>query len=322
MRRLTADLGFLAAAVVGVALAILIAPLAAARRPHPTHPPKPTASPTTTTTPSPSPTSTTSGSCTFIEAQAWWLGNAGGTDFGHLHLGGCFPAERTVSGTVGLDIRVIVHNAHGATFDRIEPVAKTDGEELTLGSYTGCQGTTNDTGTTTCWQHVDIDTTRYDYDGRQELRLRAWSKTPDGNLIHVSRNLMWNVQNGKMENPLDRLPFDRAKGWYTGTGYCEADVTTNVTAIGPDTRVRIVDHADSLPVTHSSARLDPDFHANPPVPGMILFDQAGAYPEATLPAGWWDGLVAGTHRLVLRADCFDANRGSTNSGVDVVEFVR
>ena len=120
-----------------------------------------------------------------------------GTDFGHVHIGACLPSEQRVSGTVHLDIRVIVHDGQGATFDRIEPVIKTDAIETTLGSYIGCKGTTIEHGTVTCWQGLDIDTTRYDVDGRNELRLRAWSRTPDGNQIHVSLNTMWDVRNGK-----------------------------------------------------------------------------------------------------------------------------
>ena len=70
-------------------------------------------------------------------------------------------------------------------------------------------------------------------------------------------------------------------------------------------------------MTHHSVRIDPDFHAQPPVPGALLVDGAGGWAgsaaiDTTL-------LTNGRHRLVLRADCDDP-RGSTNSGVLVVTF--
>lgn len=260
----------------------------------------------------------------FVESQSWWLTTPGqnGTDFGHVHIGACLPSEQRVSGVVHIDIRVIVHDGQGAVFDRIEPVIKTDAIETTLASYTGCKGTTIFHGTITCWQGVDVDTTRYDVDGRNELRLRAWSRTPDGNHIHVSLNTLWDVRNGKTVNAMDRLPFQRGKGWYTDHGYCEADVTTPVTPAAVSgvwsPKVRIVNHADSDVVTGSSARLDPDFHAEPPLPGTVLFEHAGQHPEATLSVDTTK-LANGPHRLVLRADCETAE-GSTNSGVLVVFF--
>ena len=263
----------------------------------------------------------------FMESQTWWLRTPGktGTDFGHVHLGACMPSEQVVRGTVGLDIRVIMHASHGATFDRIEPVAKTDSQETTLGSYTSLRGLTTDTGTVTGWQHIDIDTTRYGLDGRQELRLRAWAKTPDGNLMHVSLNTLWDVRNGKTVNPLDRLPIQRFKGWYSDpVGYCEARITSKVTP-APVSGTWTVDvawpnHDASLPITRRIASLDADAHAG--IPGTVLVDAAGP-GTATLSIDTRT-LSDGPHRLALRSDCDVTSgslAGSTNSGVGVVVFV-
>lgn len=263
----------------------------------------------------------------FAEAQTWWMTTAGqtGTDFGHVHVGACLPSEQRVSGTIGLDLRVIMHGSHGAKFDRIEPVAKTDAQETTLGTYTGCRGTTTDTGTVTCWQHIDLDTTAYGLDGRQELRLRSWSRAPNGDMMHVSLNNFFDVRNGKTVNPMDRLPYQRMKGWYgtEGVGYCEVRVLTPIVP-GPVSGtirydVEFPTHADSLPITRHSAVLDPDFHALPPVPGSALLSGNGPLARTTLTIDTTK-LVDGAHRLVLRSDC-ETPSGSTNSGVGVVRFV-
>lgn len=263
----------------------------------------------------------------FVEAQTWWLRTPGktGTDFGHVHLGACLPSEQVVSGTVGLDIRVIMHESHGAKFDRIEPVAKTDAQETTLGSYTSLRGLTTDTGTVTGWQRIDIDTTRYGLDGRNELRLRAWARTPDGNLMHVSLNSLWDIRNGKAVNPIDRLPFQRFKGWYSDpVGYCEPRITSKVVPAPVSgiwsVNVAWVNHADSLPITRRNASLDADAHAG--IPGTVLVDAAGP-GSATLSIDTTK-LSNGPHRLALRADCDVASgthAGSTNSGVGVVVFI-
>src|SRR5437667_12730377 len=86
-------------------------------------------------------------------------------------------------------------------------------------------------------------------------------------------------------------------------------------------RLRMIDHGpiDDLPVTAYSVRLDPDFHADPMNEGTVLRDGLGEFPEQVVPIDT-SLLPDGQHRLFRRADCDDP-RGSTNSGVLVVNFV-
>jgi hypothetical protein len=298
----------------------------------------PTPSPTepgTGGTPTPSPSTPSTGpdrlTCVgypepriFVESQSWWMRTPGasGTEFGHMHLGACMPYHQRLSGIVGVDVRVILHDNPGA-FDYLNPVLVSNGQELSLPHVLGPHGMTCPTSTCTSWVHLDVDTRLLLSDGLDELRLRAYTNEPDGNIMHASINTLAYFDNGYPVSNLDRRPYQRGKGWYTGSGYCEADVLSDLPA-GPVSGtwtplLQIVDHGavDDLPVTHSSVRLDPDFHATPVIPGTILVD-------ASVP---WVGsvtidttsLVNGTHRLVLRADCDDP-RGSTNSGVLVVVF--
>jgi hypothetical protein len=261
----------------------------------------------------------------FLESQTWWIQTPGktGTTFGHMHVGACLPTERTVSGVVGIDVRIILHDNPGE-FDYWNPVLVSDTQELSLTHVTDLHGLTCPSGTCVGWSHADVDTRQLDYDGRQELRIRAYTNTPDGNIMHSSINAFLDLANGKTVNPLDRRAYQRGKGWYTGSGYCEASFLSAV-PYGPvsgtwSPTVLIADHgaADDLAVTHHTIRIDPDFHATPPKPGTIISDGAGQLAATTLSIDTRT-LANGAHKLHLRADCDDP-RGSTNSGVLVVPF--
>ncbi len=296
-----------------------------------------TASPAPTATPTPTPAGPPlAGSpdpltCTgypepriFVEAQSWWRRTPGatGTDFGHMHIGACLPYRQSIRGIVGIDVRIIMHDNPGR-FDYLNPVLKSDSQELSLTHDGSLHGMTCPVGTCTRWAHLDVDTRQLTVDGIQEIRLRAYVNEPDGNIMHASVNTLVDLRNGNPVNALDRRAYQRGKGWYTGSGYCESSVVSSL-PVGPiggtwTPALLIDDHgaADDLPVTHHSVRIDPDFHADPPVPGALLVDGPGGWVgsaaiDTTL-------LTNGRHRLVLRADCDDP-RGSTNSGVLVVTF--
>ncbi len=260
----------------------------------------------------------------FTESQSWWLRTPGGsgTEFGHMHVGACLPFHQPVSGVIGIDVRIILHDNPGQ-FDYLNPVLVSNSQELSLAHDLTLHDLTCPVGTCTGWVHLDVDTRLLSSDGLEEIRLRAYVDEPDGNIMHSSINTVAEFRNGNPVSNLDRRAYQRGKGWYTGAGYCESDVVSDL-PVGPvsgvwDPSLQIADHGavDDLSVTHHSVRLDPDFHAVPQVPGTILVDGSGS----------WTGGVAidtttlenGRHRLVLRADCDDP-RGSTNSGVLVVFF--
>jgi hypothetical protein len=261
----------------------------------------------------------------FLEAQTWWITTPGlaGTNFGHMHVGACLPDRQHVSGVIGIDVRIILHDNPG-TFDYFNPVLVSDTQEISLPHVTTLHGLTCPVGTCAAVAHVDVDTSLLDFDGYQEIRIRAYTNTPDGNIMHSSINALPYFANGKPINDVDRRAYERGKGWYTGSGYCEASFvsiipTTAVSGTWTPT-VKIENHgeADDLPVTHHTIRIDPDFHAIPPVPGTIIVDGSGQLLQRTLSIDTTT-LANGTHRLHMRADCEDP-RGSTNSGVLVVVF--
>src|SRR2546426_10319241 len=51
----------------------------------------------------------------FVDAQSWWRTTPGmsGTDFGHVHVGGCIPERETLSENTQLDVRGMLHDNPG-----------------------------------------------------------------------------------------------------------------------------------------------------------------------------------------------------------------
>jgi hypothetical protein len=224
----------------------------------------------------------------FLESQTWWLTTPGltGTDFGHMHVGACLPDRQHVSGVIGIDVRIILHDNPG-TFDYFNPVLVSDTQEISL-PHVPILGLTCPVGTCARFAHVDVDTSLLDFDGYQEIRIRAYTNTPDGNIMHSSINALPYVANGKTVDDLDRRAYERGKGWYTGSGYCEASfvsvIPTDPISGTWTPTVKIENHGDTddLPVTHHTIRIDPDFHAIPPVPGTIIVDGPGQLLQTTL----------------------------------------
>jgi hypothetical protein len=283
-----------------------------------------------TTTPPPPPSTAPSTDCSsypqsrqFVDAQAWWTQTPGkgGDDFGHLHVGACIPERETLTGTVPLNVRVIFHDNPG-TFVYLSLVLKGTDYETTVSKHY-LPDFTCPVGTCERWLAVPVDTSKFGHSGLQEIRLRAFVDEPDGNRMHASLNWQAYIDNGKSRADVSRQPYLRGKGWYSGSGYCEADFVSVPLPDAPVSGVwapslRIVDHGTSedLPVTRHSVRLDPDFHNG--VPGTVLREGSGP----------WSGTVSidttrlpnGQHKLFLRAECDDP-RGSTNAGVLIVTFV-
>jgi hypothetical protein len=256
----------------------------------------------------------------FTEAQAWWTTTPGssGTDFGHLHVGACMPYRQPVSGVVTIDVRIVMHHNPGE-FLYLNPVLKTDSQELSLAKNFSLQGLSCPDGTCEAWTTVSVDTRLSDFDGFQEIRIRAFVDEPDGNRMHASVNTLVDVRNGRANNPIDRRAYQRGKGWYTGSGYCEADILSDLPVapiLGWAPTVQVAHHgaADDLPVSRYRVTLDADAHAGHP--GAVLASGTGELGPTILSTA---GVGSGMHRLAVRADC-DDSRGSTNTGVLVVWF--
>jgi hypothetical protein len=258
----------------------------------------------------------------FVESQAWWTRTPGrsGTDFGHLHLGACIPERERMRRPQRLDVRVMMHHNPGR-MKYVSLVVKGREYERTVAKRR-LDGFTCPTGTCARWTRFRLRPRQFERSGLQEVRFRAFVEEPDGNEMHTSINWQVDVRNGRPRSPVTRRPYLRGKGWYTGAGYCEAAYRSVPLPDAPlgrrwtPTLAMVWDGDDEdLPVTHHTARLDPDLHAG--IPGTILRDGNGPWLGAQpIDLG---PLTPGRHKLVLRSDCEDP-RGSTNAGVLVIGF--
>jgi hypothetical protein len=306
-------------------------PAPSAPPPTPAPPAQPTAAPTPQP-PAPQPTpqppmAQMSISCDgypegriFMEAQSWWTQTEGqpGTDFGHAHVGTCFPYNVQVSGVLVFDVRIKMHHNPG-TLVQMKPHIETP-----TGTVAFPQPHLNWTpvdGTGEIWQRVWIDTTLVPYDGLQELRLWTQVREPDGNEMHVSTGWQLDLANGGrpvLAYRAQGLAMTEGRGWYTGVEYTVARFSSLFPVTVSGTWVFNVDlkpGAGGIPVTAHEVRVDSDAHAG--IPGIVVKQGAGEYigPVSIDTTQ----LSNGYHRLFLKADAA-ASSGSTNSGVMVLYF--
>lgn len=261
----------------------------------------------------------------YVSSQAWWTKFPGqtGTDFGHVHQEACIPERQTMSSDFDIDLRLIMHDNPG-TYSSFDLVTKGVGYETTVQRF-AVPGFTCPMATCERWLHFTVHMSEFQESGLQEVRFRTFVNTPDGNKMHASTNWQLYIDNGRPMTDVSRFPFLRNKGWYGDNplaGYCEAGLlppipNAPISGIWMPT-VRIVTHSTdaSFPVTSHTVALDPDFHAEPPIPGTVLKQGAGGFEGPVVINT--TKLANGTHKLHLRADCDAGN--STNSGVGVIFF--
>ncbi len=193
-------------------------------------------------------------------------------------------------------------------------------------------------GTCTRWRSQTVDPSSFTTDGRKEIRFRFFSDVQDvGAEARMTASLNWQF---RLDRPTvstvddyDRKSYLRGKGWYSkpGTkssgGYCEPDFLSVPLPDGIvsgvwSPAVKMVWHGEASDPTVASreARLDPDFHANPPNPGAVLLSGSGEFNgRLTIDT---TGLPNGTHKLFLRSVCHDLHgRGSDIHGILTVPFL-
>jgi hypothetical protein len=257
----------------------------------------------------------------WLEAQSWWLQTPGmaGTDFGHAHVGTCFPYGVPVSGSIGFDVKVTMFNNPG-TLVRLAPhVATAAGDSVNFDQPV-LNWTPGGSGVAELWQHVEIDTTRIPLDGLQELRMFAQIREPDGKEMHVSTGWQLHVANGRSSSDYrpQGLAFTEGRGWYTDVDYTVARFASPIPPVVSGTwsfNVDLKPGAGGIPVTSHMVAVNPNHHAGDP--GWVVKSGGGEYVgPISIDTGQ---LPNGVHRLMLRADAA-APTGSTNSGILVLYF--
>jgi hypothetical protein len=259
----------------------------------------------------------------YAESQAWWFpapGTVGGKDYGHVHVGACIPERDTLAASTTLPVTVVLHNNPGVLQD-VGVVFKTASSETTVASVAPVQRTCPGMATCAIPLSAPIDISQFPHSGLQEIRLRVFVTEPDGKILHTSLNFQTYVENGKSRSDVTREPYLRSKGWYTGFGYCEADVLGVPVPDGPLSGtvhfvIQQVDHGpgDVDPSYHRVA-LDSDAHAG--IPGTVMAEGFGPMSTTLLTVDT-TGLSNGTHRLVQRVECARGNQ--VLAGVSVLRF--
>ena len=248
----------------------------------------------------------------FIESQGWWAERINGTvkkygDAEHLHIGACFPLQKTVSGSVRLDFRVVAHNVPAGSV--IRGTRFHDGNNgVTLTNITWNRTIAAGEHDVVLWRTVQVDT-NLGQDGLRETRPLTVLDRPDGAEIHTSGGWCWDVQNGKTDSnhSLCTSNTTEGRGWYDCFEYKSAMTAGWVypyagIPAGQSYTLGIhgVDGAEGTTVIDRHyVTLDPNFHAGGN--GTFLIDHAGAHRNdpLTLPGSL---LTPGVHAIFIMSE--------------------
>jgi hypothetical protein len=272
----------------------------------------------------------------FLEAQGWWTRTPGrqGPHEGHIHVGACIPTG-VLSRPTDMDIRLVMHDNPGR-FEYITVVTKGKGYEHKVARLRR-GGVTSPNGTREEWFEARLDPRDFKHSGNQELRLRAFVRSPAGNSFLASLTVPVQVDNGRPRLDWTREPWLRGKGMYSAgrpvrnKPYCDASLVSDLPSAPVSgvwqPRVLFVDHPtghnDNAPTRHLVS-IDSDAHASPPDPGTVVIDGTGPLPRTGMTPVTLridtTRLSNGRHRLHLKTECADALLGATQAGAVAFEF--
>lgn len=239
----------------------------------------------------------------FLESQGWWGPMPVTGRVGHVHLATCFPHAQTVTGVITLDVRVMLHDNDGVANQLRLAIGSSvvTTQAISMSCENNC----------TQWFTISYDTSKWAYDGRQELRLTAKVKQPNGTTMYQSTGWQSYFANGKPVRNYRSSDLIIARGWYSNFGYSNATLETPLPT-------QPISGTWSPRVNFSRAgylaTIDPDFHAGSE--GTVLARGSGSGDrQLTIDT---TRLANGPHKLVLISS--DPRSTGTNSGVQVIPF--
>ena len=255
----------------------------------------------------------------FLDSQSWWTQTPGqnGTDNGHIHTSLCFPLHRTISGIVPLDIRLTMHENPGKLKSLTVQVFTDSG--ATVVAKTSFNPALTCEGTCQWWVHLEADTTKVPFDGRQEWRIRPKLDEPDGKTMVGSTSYQTYLANGKPRNDYRSSDLVQGKGWYTGASYAKARLDSGFpfAPVNSPWTIEFRCQSEGPPVSECLVTVDPDFHHGHG--GTVLFhttDSSQSKRTLTINPSQFG---SGAHRLLIRSSAAHPT-GSTNAGILVIPF--
>lgn len=218
----------------------------------------------------------------FLESQGWWGERNGNNipqlgDAEHIHVGMCFPLQKTVSGSITLQVRVMAHNLVPGSIVTETSLHDPGGggiPDITWNRTIGVGETDWDST-----RSVTVNTANIP-DGWREFRNLTKVVKPGnpGPELHASSGWCWDIENttgteaasGTCGNsPQSTM----GRGWYDCFEYKIAEADGFVTATGsypyggiaPNTNLKVYvglrDGAgDNTTLTSWGVYLNPDFH--------------------------------------------------------------
>ncbi len=243
--------------------------------------------------------------CTQIEAQTWWTPASSGKT-SHVHMGGCLPIFRTVSGVVPIDIQFKLHNAAGV-IDRFDG---TGTRGFALNFVGNGEHLIDD-----LWVRYLVDTRQFLQDGEQLIQFQGKFRDADGvtppRLVRL--RAAWRLANGEGRPVSTATPNTlEAHAWFApsdadGRGYTNAVMARGSVPMAPVSLLwqPYVKFANSNGQTRDGfVSLDPDIHAGNM--GDVLLQQS-ALPSRFMPLPVDPApLTEGRHKLFVKAS--DAGR--------------
>lgn len=253
----------------------------------------------------------------FLEAQGWWIADPGqtGSDFGHIHMGTCFPLYQTVTGVVGFDVRTALHHNPGGLFHILPRVCLNSSGTCYTAPDVKFVPPRRCEYDCVFWTRINVDTAQYPHDGLASIRFRAEVLEPDGNTLRASNDWPVYVSNGNPVNTFKQGRILIGKGWYTGQKYALPRLLTYPLPTKGVITLRVRCGA-SRNFKECLVSVDPDFHAGNDGTVLLRTTSAGGY-QVTLNLS---AFSPGAHALVIRTKALSP-LSSTLAGVLKVPFV-
>lgn len=241
----------------------------------------------------------------WAESQVWWQSPGQDSfDAAHMHVSACIPADETIRGNLPVDVTLSLHNnAAGVTIVGFGGATQAQSPAECYNAFIACKvfrpPLTCHTADCSFQVHLDIPTSWVGYDGRQQVRLLAVAKQPDGNEIRTG--LVWEstLANGNPTKPVTLPDTIRATAWQTTVQYQFANLRALPKApVSGIWRVDLNAPDGSASDLHDYEILvDPNIHDHKR--GIVVREGTGTFKDRV--AIDTNRLANGTHKLFLRA---------------------